>query len=175
MENDPFADVFAANKSYVENYALKGLEPIAASGLAVITCMDSRIEPLTMLGLKPGDAKILRNAGARVTDDVLRTLVLAVTLLGVTRVLMVPHTKCKMASAELDELHAVIKDSSGIDTRSLDLRPSKDQLGALRSDIQRIISWPYLPRDLPVAGALFDVDTGSLTPMVGPVTAETGL
>ena len=69
-----------------------GLEARAAQGLAVLTCIDSRIEPLAMLGLRPGDAKILRNAGARVTSDVLRSLVLASNLLGVERVMLIAHT-----------------------------------------------------------------------------------
>src|SRR5690606_41676244 len=93
-----FDDVLAANEDYVRSFDLAGLQPVAARGLALVTCMDSRIEPLDMLGLKPGDAKILRNAGARVTDDTLRTLVLAVYLLGVNRVIVLPHTRCKMAS-----------------------------------------------------------------------------
>ena len=80
--DDPFADVLAANEQFAEGFALSDLPGTAARGLAVLTCMDSRIDPLRMLGLEPGDAKILRNAGARVTDDVLRTLVLASYLLG---------------------------------------------------------------------------------------------
>ena len=74
--DETFDDVLAANEAYVHGFRLAGLEPLAAKGLAVLTCMDSRIEPLAMLGLRPGDAKILRAAGARVTDDV-RALVLA--------------------------------------------------------------------------------------------------
>ena len=84
----------------------------AARGLGVVTCMDSRIDPLGLLGLKPGDAKILRNAGARVTDDVLRTLVLAVYLLGVERVLVMPHTDCgmsKVTDADVHELTAAAR------------------------------------------------------------------
>ena len=71
------------------------MEGIAAKGLAVLTCIDSRIDPLAMLGLRAGDAKIIRNAGARVTDDALRSLILAVNLLGVTRVCVVQHTNIR--------------------------------------------------------------------------------
>src|SRR4051794_27956145 len=98
--DDPFASELTANAAYAEQFALGDLQPVAARGLAVVTCMDSRIEPLQMLGLRPGDAKILRNAGARVTDDVLRTLVLAVHLLGVRRVLVVPHLRCRMIAED---------------------------------------------------------------------------
>jgi carbonic anhydrase len=164
---DAFADVLAANQNYAEKFALRGLEPLAARGLAVLTCMDSRIEPLAMLGLRPGDAKILRNAGARVTDDVLRTLVVAAHLLEVDRVLLVPHTKCRMSTASADELHEAILARSGRDTRSLDLRPVSDVRAALRHDVQRVRSWPFLPEGLPVLGAVYDVDTGRLERVEG--------
>ena len=85
-QDEVFADVLGANDAYAQGFRLAGLPARAAAGLAILTCMDSRIEPLPLLGLRPGDAKILRNAGARVTDDVLRTLVLASYLLGVDRV-----------------------------------------------------------------------------------------
>lgn len=160
--NDPFGPEMSANASYAERFALAGLEPIAARGLAVVTCMDSRIEPLQMLGLRPGDAKILRNAGARVTDDVLRTLVLAVHLLGVRRILVVPHLGCRMAADDEAHVHAAIHAASGVDTRSLELRPAPDLVAALRADIQRIRSWPYLPADIAVGGGIYDVDTGRL-------------
>lgn len=139
-----------------------GLPARAARGLAIITCMDSRLDPLAIVGMSPGDAKILRNAGARVTDDVLRTLVLSTYLLGVERVLVMPHSKCRMASASEAEIHALIAAEFGVDTRSMEFRTIDDQQRALAVDVQRIRSFPYLPRDLAVAGAVYDVDTGSL-------------
>ncbi|MEV2276632.1 carbonic anhydrase [Nocardiopsis sp. NPDC049922] len=161
-----FDDVFAANDDYAAQFALEGLKPMAARGLALVTCMDSRIEPLDMLGLKPGDAKILRNAGARVTDDTLRTLVLAVYLLGVERVLVLPHTRCKMASVENDDVvHDLIQEEYGVDTRSLEFHTNSDQLGALRHDLERIRHHPLLPAGLPVAGAVYDVDSGRVNPV----------
>src|SRR5579875_155096 len=114
-----FADVLEGNQRYAASYELGGLAPVAAKGLAVLTCMDSRIDPLGMLGLAPGDAKILRNAGARVTDDVLRTLVLAVYLLGVTRIMVVAHTSCRMAGGSEADVHEAIRAAGGPDTRSI--------------------------------------------------------
>jgi len=165
-DGDVFADLLEANAAYARSFSLQGLAPRAARGLAVVTCMDSRIEPLAMLGLQPGDAKILRNAGARVTDDVLRTLVLAVYLLGVTRVLVVPHTKCRMAQSSDDDVHELIRSTTGVDTRSLEFRTTPDQEASLREDITRIEAHPMLPRDLAVAGCMYDVDTGVLTRLV---------
>jgi len=124
--------------------------------------MDSRIEPLAMLGLRAGDAKILRNAGARVTDDVLRTLVLASYLLGVDRAMVVAHTKCRMASGSEHDVHAAIAEAGGLDTRSLAFLVTDDQEATVRADVQRVRSWPYLAH-LRVGGFLYDVDTGAIT------------
>ncbi|GAA4909551.1 beta-class carbonic anhydrase [Streptomonospora salina] len=164
--NSAFDDLFAANAEYAADFRLGGLAPVAARGLAMLTCMDSRIEPLQALGLEPGDAKILRNAGARVTDDTLRTLVLAVYLLEVDRVLIMPHTRCKMASVSGDaEVHDLIEREHGVDTRSLEFRTDDDQVGALRHDLERIRHHPMLPQGLPVVGAVYDVDTGRVEPV----------
>ena len=158
---DPFEDVLTANAEYSEHFADAGTPGRAARGLAVVTCMDSRINPLGMLGLQPGDAKILRNAGARVTDDVLRTLVLAVHLLDVTRVMVVPHTDCRMTKVTDEDVHQELL-GRGLDTRSLEFRTVGDQRAALRVDVQKIRSSPYLPKDLAVTGCVYDVATGLL-------------
>ena len=161
-----FDDVLASNETYAAAFVDTGMPGQAAKGLAVVTCMDSRIDPLKMLGLKPGEAKILRNAGGRVTDDVLRTLVLATHLLGVDRVLVVEHTDCKMASATDEQVHQTIYEASGIDTRSLEFRTMDDQLTSLRGDVQRVCSSPYLPKDTVVGGFLYDVRSGRLKQVV---------
>jgi carbonic anhydrase len=160
VPDDDFADVLAANATYASGYSLAGLPARAAKGLAVLTCMDSRIEPLGMLGLSPGDAKILRNAGARVSDDVLRTLVLAVYLLGVRRVMVVAHTGCRMTGTE-DEVHDAIAAAGGPDTRSIAFLTTEDPDRALRADVQRVRSWPYL-RDVAAGGFRYDLATGRI-------------
>ncbi|CAA9347177.1 MAG: Carbonic anhydrase, beta class [uncultured Frankineae bacterium] len=164
-----FDDLLAANREYAARFGSAQLKGRAARGLAVVTCMDSRIEPLQMLGLSAGDAKILRNAGARVTDDVLRTLVLAVHLLGVERVMVVAHTDCRMATVTDEQVHASIREGTGIDTRSLEFRTMDDQRASLAQDVQRIRSSPYLPPELPVLGCSYDVGTG-VVEVVVPAT-----
>ena len=166
-----FEELAAANDAYAETFRLAGIEGRAAKGLALVTCMDSRIEPLQMLGLSAGDAKILRNAGARVTDDVLRTLVLAVHLLGVRRVLVIPHTRCRMTGTTEDQIHRSIHEVSGLDTRSLALHPVEDVVSTLALDLQRIRSFSYLPDSLEIAGAIYDVDTGRLDWSANPEPA----
>jgi carbonic anhydrase len=160
-----FDDLLEANEQFVASFHDAGLPARAARGLAVLTCMDSRINPFAILGIGPGDAKVLRNAGGRVTEDVLRTLVLGAYLLDVTRVLVMPHTKCAMAGFTENQIHAKIGSEHGVDTRSLEFRTTDDQLGALRHDLVRIHAYPLLPRTLQVGGAVFDVDTGRLRPV----------
>ncbi len=161
---DVFTDVIAGNAAYADRFPGTGLSGRARKGLALVTCMDSRIEPLQLLGMEQGDVKILRNAGARVTDDVLRTLVLATYLLDVSRVLVMPHTHCKMASATEEEIHRQILDERGVDTYSVEFRTVPDQEDALAYDVRRIRSYPLLPADLVVAGAVYDVHSGRISP-----------
>jgi carbonic anhydrase len=160
-----FDDVLAANADYAADFESTGRPGQAARGLAVVTCMDSRIDPLGMLGLAKGDAKILRNAGGRVTDDVLRTLVLATYLLGVNRVMVVEHTDCGMTKRTDDEVHQFILETAGVDTRSLEFRTMSDQEACVRLDVQRIRSSPFLPKEFEVAGFIYDVQTGRLQPV----------
>jgi len=162
---DSFKDLFEANSEFVKNFKSQELTGQALKGLAIITCMDSRIDPLRIVGMQPGDAKILRNAGARVTEDVLRTLLLATYLLNVDRVLVMPHTDCRMASGTEDEVHAAIKERSGVDTRGIEIRTVKDQVAALNADLVRIKSFPLLPSELAVTGAIYDVKSGKLNPL----------
>ena len=166
--HDVFADVLAANAGYRQRFAASGLVGLpgrARLGLGVLTCMDSRIDPLGLLGLRPGDAKILRNAGARVSDDVLRTLTLATHLLDVQRIMVVAHTRCRMASTTQQ---AVVEEIAGhgVDATSLDFGLISDQLATLRSDVVRIAHWPFLPAGVAVGGFLYDVDTGALDRVV---------
>ena len=159
--DETFAGELAGNDAYASGFELAGLQAHAARGLAVLTCMHSRIEPLTMLGLGPGDAKILRNAGARVTGDVLRTLVLASHLLGVERLMVIAHTDCRMTAGSEDDIHAAVRDAGGPDTRSLTFHVTDDAARSVCEDVERVRASPYLPH-LQVGGFLYDVATGRL-------------
>jgi carbonic anhydrase len=159
----PFSDVLRANEDFSTTYQSADLQGRARRGLAVLTCMDSRIDPLGMLGLVPGDAKILRNAGARVTDDVLRTLVLASYLLGVSRVMIVAHTDCRMTVDDEGDVHDAIREAGGPDTRSLSFMTTTDPRDSLAKDVQRIRSFPYLS-DIQVGGFIYHIESGLLEP-----------
>ena len=130
-----FDDVLGANEEYARGFSLGGLTGRAAKGLAVLTCMDSRIEPLQMLGLVPGEAKILRNAGARVDDGVVAALALAHERLNVTRAMVVAHTDCAAV---------------GPKEREETLRAD---VARLRAELAQIES----------GGFVYDVETGALT------------
>lgn len=157
-----FDDVLEANEEYARGFRLAGLSGRATKGLAVLTCIDTRIEPLQMLGLSPGDAKILRNAGARVDDEVLSTLVLAHRLLGVDRVIVVAHTDCRLGVESEDVLHEALAAAGGPDTRGLSFAVGAGREETLREDAERIRSSPHLV-GLEAGGFLYDVGTGRLS------------
>lgn len=160
-----FDDVLTANQRYRTAFHDPGVAGKAAKGLAVLTCIDSRIDPLAMLGLRPGDAKIIRNAGGRVTDDSLRSLVLAANLLGVTRVCLVQHTDCAMVGSTDEEMRARVSAASGADATGWNFLASTDQLATLRADLAVIESCALLPADLEVGAFIFDVHSGELVPV----------
>lgn len=162
---EQFADVLEANEAYAKTFHDQHLTGDAAKEIALVTCMDSRIDPLGLLGMKAGDVKIVRNAGARVTTDVVRTLTLAHYLLNVTRILIMPHTNCKMASATDEQIWNLIYEEYGVDTRSLDFHTVPDQLAGLAHDVQKVRSAPLLPDSVTVAGALYDVKSGKIIPV----------
>lgn len=159
-----FDDLLEANRRYRREFHDSGVAGKAAKGLAVLTCIDSRIDPLAMLGLRAGDAKIVRNAGARVTDDALRSLVLAVNLLDVTRICVVQHTDCAMVGRTDEELRTRIAALRGVDASGWEFLASTDQVATLRTDIGSIRSCALLPSDIEVAGFIFDVHSGELMP-----------
>ena len=160
---DDFADLLAANAAYAETFDEAGFDGIAHAGVAIVTCMDSRIVPLAMVGLKHGDAKIFRNPGGRITPPALEALVLGVHLLGVERILVVPHTRCAMSSATEAELRERVSASAGVDATWQPFHVVPDQLAALTEDVHRVRSHPLIPDRVKVGGFMYDVDTGRMT------------
>jgi carbonic anhydrase len=168
-DDDPFADVWAGNAAYAETFHHAELTGVAAKHLTVVTCMDTRIDPLAVLGLAPGDAKIIRSAGARVTETTIRSLVLAVHLLGGTRILVMPHTECGVVGTD-DGVREKLAAAAGLDPASPEVasfRPMTipSPTGGLAEDVARIRAHPLLGPDLDVAAAVYDVRTGRLDPV----------
>ena len=157
-----FDDLLDANRRYAEDFSLTGFDGIAHAGVAIVTCMDSRIDPLRMVGLEPGDAKILRNPGGRVTDDALVALVLGVSLLEVRRILVVPAHPLRDGLGERDGDPGPGRRAAG-EGRVLGLhrRDQRPAAGAPRRRTTRAQP-PLMPAGVDVAGFVYDVDTGLL-------------
>lgn len=157
-----FDDLLDNNRHYAENFHLAGFDGIAKSGVAIVTCMDSRIDPLGIVGLEPGDAKIFRNPGGRVTDAALEALVLSTYLLNVNRILVIPHTKCAMGKNTENELRSTIGGLAGKDASWMSFSVVDDQEQKLREDLAKVRSHPLVPDSTLVGGFVYDVDTGLL-------------
>ena len=146
--------LLAANQAYA---AARANVADARPGrrLAVVTCMDARIDVFAVLGLHLGEAHVIRNAGGRVTDDVLRSLALSTHVLGVDTVVVMQHTKCGLANVTDAELRAI----TGAD---LGFLPIGDHAAALREDIETLSTTPYLSPLRLIAGFVYDVESGEI-------------
>ncbi|TIC85408.1 carbonic anhydrase [Nocardioides sp. GY 10127] len=157
-----FEDLLEANRTYASTFTSGGFDGIAKAGVALVTCMDSRIEPLRLVGLELGDAKIFRNPGARVTDAALEAIVLGTHLLNVSRVMVIPHTRCAMASSSEEAIRERVSESIGSDATWHPFHVVTDQLAQLRLDVHRVRSHPLIPESVEVGGFIYNVDTGLL-------------
>ena len=147
-----------ANRDYIdEHLGIADAEP--RRHLAIVTCMDARIDVFAALGLELGDAHVIRNAGGRVTEDVLRSLALSCHTMGVTSVVVMQHTRCGLAGVSNAELEEVT--GAGIEFFAID-----DHVETLRADLQRIRDAPYLSNLDEVAGFVHDIDSGHITDIV---------
>ena len=152
------ASLLQANDAYAASHTtFDGPRP--RRRLAIVTCMDARIDVFAALGLHLGEAHVIRNAGGRVTDDVLRSLALSGHVLGADTVVVMQHTKCGLAGVTDEELHAL----TGAD---LGFLPIGDHAVALREDIELLAAQPYLSPFQVIAGFVFDVDTGRIDDVV---------
>lgn len=150
--------LLAANAGYAEARASVA-DPRPHRRLAVVTCMDARIDVFAVLGLHLGEALVIRNAGGRVTDDVLRSLALGTHVLGVDALVVMQHTKCGLAGVTDEELQRL----SGAD---LGFFPIDDHAAALREDIDLVTTTPFLSPLQLVAGFVYDVESGELDDVV---------
>ncbi len=158
----PFQDILNANERYAADHE-ELANGRARRGLAIVTCIDTRIDPLAAFGLIPGDAKVIRNAGARVTDDVLRTLIIASHVLGVNRIALIQHTDCGVANNTQETIVEVVEDLTGESVGDLDFLAIDDQEAVLAADAQRIRDCKLLPEGIEVGKFMFDVHSGKLS------------
>jgi carbonic anhydrase len=148
------------NAQYAAAHAqepVPGAEPLRH--IAVLTCMDARIDVFAVLGLHLGEAHVLRNAGGRVTDDVLRSLALSTHVLGVHTVVVMQHTQCGLAGVTDEQLRAF----TGAD---LGFFPIDDHAAALREDVARLAETPYLWPVREIAGFVYDTEAKTVASVV---------
>jgi carbonic anhydrase len=161
---EAFQDLVESNADYADGFAHGALPAPPRRHLAVVTCMDARIDVYQVLGLEPGDAHVLRNAGARTTDDVVRSLIKSIHQLGVTRVAIVHHTDCGAAKIQLDVLRSQVAERTGHDPVDVDFHLIADEDQSIVDDVEALAASPYLPAGIAVAGFMYDVRTGRLDP-----------
>lgn len=134
--------------------------------VAVLTCIDARLHPVSFLGLEIGDAHVIRNAGGRATDDALRSLIISSQLLGTREFMVIHHTDCGMLTFTNEDVWAKLEAETGTDASAIDFMPFSDVEESLKEDVRTIRENPFLPRDVEVTGWVYDVQTGRLREVV---------
>ena len=155
-----------ANELYSESFRMGRLPRTPRLQLAILTCMDSRIDPDRILGLQEGDAHVIRNAGGRASDDAIRSLVISYRLLGTREFLVVHHTDCGMQRISNDRMHQDLLTDLGADVSDVDFLPISDPDETVRADVDAIRTSPMVRPDINVHGFVYDVATGRLREVV---------
>ena len=154
-------DFLAANKRYAENFTKGGTPMPPAKKVAIVACMDARIETGRLLGLEEGDAHVIRNAGGVVTEDVIRSLAISQRLLGTTEIVLIHHTDCGMLTFKDDGLKDQIEEDTGL-RPPFALEAFSDLEEDVRQSIRRIQASPFVPRKDKIRGFVYDVESGRL-------------
>src|SRR3972149_8692531 len=155
-------DLLAANEGYAAVFTKGDLPMAPARKVAVLTCMDARLHPERFLGLEEGDARVIRNAGGRASEDALRSLVISYKLLGTREFLVIHHEDCGMQTFTNDQLRGRLHDDLGADASTTDFLPFADLDESVRQDVRTIRQSPLIPNEIGVHGFVHDVKTGRL-------------
>src|SRR5215470_5668082 len=143
-------EILSANERYARSFDQGDLSQLPARKLAVVTCMDARLDPAKFLGLSEGDAHVIRNAGGRAADAI-RSLVISQQLLGTREVVVIHHTDCGMLTFTDEQLRQKLHDDLGVDT-DVAFLPFGDLAQSVRDDVEIIRTSPLLLRGVPVRG-----------------------
>ena len=187
-------EVLAANQNYSAHFGEKSkLAMPPARRLAILTCMDARLDPAKFAGLSEGDAHVIRNAGGRASDDAIRSLVISYKLLGTQEFFVIHHTNCGMELFTNDVIRGLLANSletaelsssgfrdigKGPGSRAgefIDFLTIKDQRQSFLDDVDRIRNHPLVPKSIPVHGYLYDVTSGKLIEVEAARTAAAGI
>jgi carbonic anhydrase len=162
-DSDPggeYARILAENRRYVEAFDRSALTAAPLSGIAILACMDARLDVEEALGLRTGDAHIIRNAGGLATDDAIRSIVISQELLGTDEVLVIGHTGCGLEGRSDGEIRDALITRTGRDA-PIDFGTFPDVAASIRAQVERLRGHPWV-KPVPVHGLLFDVTTGEL-------------
>ncbi|HSK98354.1 MAG TPA: carbonic anhydrase [Euzebyales bacterium] len=154
-------ELLANNAAYVEGFDKGDLPVPPGRGVAVVACMDARLDPARVLGLEEGDAHVIRNAGGVITDDAIRSLLISQRLLGTTEIILIHHTDCGMLTFSDDDVKRQVEQDTGI-RPPFALEAFADLEGDVRQSIARIKASPFVPHADAVRGFVYDVKTGEL-------------
>ena len=157
-----FENFLKANQAYVELHGDLHLSIKPKTKVAIVTCMDSRLHVAPALGLALGDAHILRNAGGRVTEDMIRSLVISQQQMGTREIVVLHHTDCGAQTFNNEDFQEHLKCDLGVDVSGQDFLPFQDIDESVREDMKLLRECPLIPDDVIISGAVYDVDTGSM-------------
>ncbi|KAK9324419.1 carbonic anhydrase [Lipomyces orientalis] len=165
MSGQIVKEVTAANDLYSASFA-KGKLPLPPGRkLAVVTCMDARLDPAKALGLQEGDAHVIRNAGGR-SKDAIRSIIISQQLLGTEEVLIIHHTDCGMLTFSDSQLHQILQDRfDGNDVRDIDFLPFSDLEQSVRDDVEYVRASKVVRPQIRVSGWIYEVETGKIRPV----------
>ncbi len=149
------------NAAYAESFEKGSLPPPPAREVAVVACMDARLDVHKILGLEEGDAHVIRNAGGVITDDEVRSLTISQRLLGTREVILIHHTDCGMLTFSDDELKAQIHEEVGMKPH-FSMESFSDLEEDVRQSVARIQASPFIPHKQSVRGFIYEVETGRL-------------
>jgi carbonic anhydrase len=155
----------SANEEYAAGFTKGDLPLLPGRQVAVLICMDARIDPARALGLQEGDAHVIRNAGGRASEDALRSLIISQQLLGTREVVVIHHTDCGMLTFNDDQLRGQLRERFDADAGHIAFLPFPDLAQSVRDDIATIRRSPFILPEVPVSGFIYDVHTGALTPV----------
>src|SRR4051794_17831985 len=154
--------ILDSNEEYTRNFRYGALSIPPARKLAVLACMDARLNVNEALGLDTGDAHIIRNAGGIATDDAIRSLIISHELLGTQEFLVVNHTDCGMLTFTDENLRKRLSEKYDTDSAGLQFYPFPDLEANVKDQVDKIKSIPFLPKHIPVYGFVYDVRTGKI-------------
>src|SRR5436305_8647291 len=153
-----------ANDAYASTFHKGDLAMPPARHVAVLVCMDARIDPARALGLEEGDAHVIRNAGGRAADA-LRSLVISEQLLGTTEIVVIHHTDCCMLTFSNEYLHNKVKQDLHANADNIDFLPFSNLEQSVRDDVTFLRNSPFIPQNISISGFIYDVRSGKLLPV----------